>query len=87
MNSSHHLLRDCTLLATHRVRLLLATVGDIKTSEFIINASNLPPLHRFLKATGLGHTKHLSFDLSPTTDDNESDRSESPEPDFGGFEH
>jgi hypothetical protein len=66
--------------------LLHATVGDIQTPEFIINPSNLPPLRRFLKATGLGHTKHLSFDQTPTTDDNESDRSDSPEPDFGVFE-
>jgi ribonuclease HI len=86
MNSSHHLLRNCTLLATQRARLLATTVGDIQTSEFIINPNNLPPLRQFLKATGLGHTKHLCFDQAHTTDDNESDHSDSPEPDFGAFE-
>ena len=86
MNSSHHLLRNCTLLSTHRARLSATTVGDIQTSEFILNPNNLRPLLRFLKATGLGHTKHLCFDQTPTTDDNESDHSDSPEPDFGVFE-
>ena len=62
MNSSHHLLRDCTLLATHRARLLASTVGDIQASKFIINPNNLPPLCQFLKETGLGYTKHLCFE-------------------------
>jgi len=61
-------------------------VGDIQASEFIINPNNLPPLHRFLKETSLGHTKHLCFDQTPTTDDNESDHLYAPEPDFGVFQ-
>jgi len=58
-NSSHHLLRDCTLLATHRARLLASTVGDIQNSDFITNPKNFLPLRLFLRATGLGHTKLL----------------------------
>jgi len=34
-SSSHHLLRDCTLLATQRAKLLAYTVGDIQNSDFI----------------------------------------------------
>jgi hypothetical protein len=90
-SSSHHLLRDCTLLATHRAELLASTIGDIQNSDFITNPKNFLPLRRFLKATGLGHTKLLCFDQTHTTnddtsDDNESNHSGSPEPDFGVFE-
>jgi len=90
-NSSLHLLRDCTLLETHRARLLASTVGDIQNSDFITNPKNFLPLRLSLRATGLGHTKLLCFDRTHTTNDNasddcESDNSGSPEPDFGAFE-
>ena len=85
-NSSHHLLRDCVLLATHRAKLLASSVGDIQTSDFITNPKNFIPLCRFLRATGLGHTKNLCFDQNPTSSDNGSDNLGSPEPDFGVFE-
>ena len=87
LNSSHHLLRDCTLLSKYRTELLQATVGDIESPEFIINPRNQQPLRRFLKATGLGHTQKLCFDQpANTTNDTASAHSDSPEPDFGIFE-
>jgi hypothetical protein len=89
--SSHHLLRDCTLLATHRTKLLASSVGDIQNSDFITNPKNFLPLRQFLRATGLGYTTLLCFDQTHSTNDNlsatsESNRSSSPEPDFGAFE-
>jgi ribonuclease HI len=87
MNSSHHLLRQCILLMKYRTELLQSTVGDIQSSEFILNPKNQQPLRRFLKATGLGHTDKLCFDQpSNTMDDVATDHSDSPEPDFGIFE-
>jgi len=87
LNSSHCLLRDCRLLATHRARLLVSAVGDIHSSEFMINPKNLHPLCKFLRETGMGHTKQFCFDWNPyTIDDDEIDHSDSPEPDFGVFE-
>jgi ribonuclease HI len=90
-SSSHHFLRDCTLLAAHRAKLLASTVGDIQNSDFITNPKNFLPLRRFLRATGLGYTKLLCFDQTHTTNDNASDDSESnhsgsPEPELGVFE-
>jgi ribonuclease HI len=87
LNSSHHLLRECTLLSKYRTELLKATTGDIESPEFILNPKNQQPLRRFLKATGLGHTEKLCFHQPPdTTNDTMSDNSDSPEPDFGVFE-
>jgi len=45
--------------------LLACSVGDIQTSDFITNPKNFIPLCRFLRATGLEHTKNLYFDRNP----------------------
>jgi ribonuclease HI len=89
LNSSHHLLRDCPLLASQRTELVRSAIGDIQTLGFITSPDNFLPLHRFLRATGLGHTTHLCFKEaanSTMTHDDDTD-SDSPEPDFGVFEH
>jgi ribonuclease HI len=87
LNSSHHLLRGCTLLSKYRTELLKATTGDIESPEFILDPKNQQPLRRFLKVTGLGHTEKLCFHQPlDTTNDTVSDHSDSPEPDFGVFE-
>jgi ribonuclease HI len=85
--TSHHLLRDCPLLATQRSALLAATIGDIQSLNFLTTPRNAVPLRRFLRATGLGYSAHLRFGEDHNTtysaDDTDSD---SPEPDFGAFE-
>jgi len=87
LHTSHHLLRDCTLLAQHRSLMQLSTVGDIQSLSFLTNPTNMPSIRRFLKATGLGHTANVSFDSQPaTTQTGEASDSDSPEPDFGVFE-
>jgi ribonuclease HI len=85
LNSSHHLLRDCPLLATQRVTLLRSTIGDIQTPDFITTPQNSLPIRRFLRATGLGHTVHLRFNDN-TIHSNDDTDSDSPEPDFGAFD-
>jgi len=68
-------------------QLLVSSVGDIHSFEFIINPKNLHPLCKFLRETGLGHKKQLCFDRNPfTIDDDEIGHLDSPEPDFGVFE-
>jgi len=85
--SPHHLLRDCPLLMPHWALLRKATTGDIQSLKFITAPENSNPLHRFLRATGLGHSTLIQFDGSHNTPDgtNTSD-SDSPQPDFGTFE-
>jgi ribonuclease HI len=87
--TSHHLLRDCQLLATERSTLLSSTVGDIQSLDFLTAPENALALRRFLRATGLGHSAHLHLEGDQTTiihDSDDSD-SDSPEPDFGAFNH
>jgi len=88
LNSSHHLLQECTLLARKRTELLRSTTGDIQTLNFITTPTNVQPIRRFLRATGLGHSTLLSFDASDDSAINDADdtSSGSPEPDFGAFE-
>ena len=62
LNLSHHLLRDCPLLASQRTELVRSATGDIQTPGFITAPENFLPLRRFLRATGLGHTTHLCFE-------------------------
>jgi ribonuclease HI len=84
--TSHHLLRDCPLLAIERATLLSSTAGDIQSPNFLTAPENSLALRRFLRATGLGHSAHLRLGdhtTAYTTDDSSSD---SPEPDFGVFE-
>jgi len=86
LNSSHHLLRDCPLLASQCTELVRAATGDIQTPGFITAPQNFLPLRQFLLATGLGHSVHLCFATDSTmirADDTDSD---SPELDFGAFE-
>jgi hypothetical protein len=88
LNSSHHLLRDCPLLASQRTELIKSATGDIQTPGFITAPENFLPLRRFFRMTGLGHTTHLCFEGAADStrihaDDTDSD---SPEPDFGVFE-
>jgi hypothetical protein len=65
--SSHHLLQECTLLAKQCTELLRQTTGDIQTVRFITTPTNCQPLIRFLRATGLGHSAHLGFDVHPNS--------------------
>jgi ribonuclease HI len=85
--TSHHLLRDCPLLAIERATLLSSTAGDIQSPDFLTAPENSLALRRFLRATGLGHSVHLRLGgyttTTYTTDDSGSD---SPEPDFGVFD-
>ena len=87
LNSSHHHLHECTLLATKRAQMLETTTGDIHTLNFITEPNNLTPLRKFLRMTGLGHTKPLRYkrELSHS-DDSTTDNPSSAEPDFGAFE-
>jgi hypothetical protein len=87
LHTSHHLLRDCTLLAHQRSQMQLSTSGDIQSLSFLTSPTNWVGLRRFLRATGLGHSVNISYDHQPAPllDDGESD-SESTEPDFGVFE-
>jgi len=86
--SSHHLLQECTLLSEQRTELLKSTTGDIQTLNIITTPTNVQPIRRFLRATGLDQSTQLCFvknDDSPINDaDNTS--SDSPEPYFGVFE-
>ena len=85
--TSHHLLRECQPLSTQRTILQCATTGDLHTPQFITSSENALPLCKFLRATGLGHSTHLRFvGDQPTTQGTEDSSSDSPEPDFGGFE-
>jgi ribonuclease HI len=89
LNSSHHLFQDCTLLSKQRTELLQSTTGDIQTVSFITTPTNVQPIRRFLRATGLGHSTQLCFvqnDDSPMNDADDTS-SDSPEPDFDAFEH
>ena len=88
LNSSHHLLRDCSLLATKCATLLRSATGDIQTASFIIPFENTQPICRYLQATGLGHSTCLCFekDDDSTIDGANDTSSRSPEPDFGTFE-
>jgi hypothetical protein len=87
LNSSHHLLRDCPLLATQRATLLLSTTGDIQTPGFLTTPQNALPLRHFLRKTGLGYSSRLQFDGGNNlTDITDASDSASPEPDFGAFE-
>ena len=87
LNTSHHLLCNCPLLATECATLLSTTVGDIQSPEFLIIPENSLALRQFLRATGLGHSVHLRLEGDHTTtyrtDDSDSD---SQEPDFGAFD-
>ena len=86
--TSHHLLRDCALLAQQRSRMRrVSTSGDLQSLTFLTNPANWLGLRNFLQATGLGHTINISYDTQPTPleGDGASD-SDSPEPDFGVFE-
>jgi len=87
LNSSHYHLRDCILLAPQRAQMQQTTTGDIQSLEFLTEPTNSAPLRRFLRATGLGHTKHLRYDRIPSRpNSDDSERSSSPEPDFAVFE-
>ena len=88
LNSSHHLLQDCILLAKQRTELLRSTTGDIQTVRFITIPTNIQPIRRFLRATGLGHSTHLRFNANADSPMNDADdtSSDTPEPDFGAFE-
>jgi len=87
LQTSHHLLRYCTLLAQHRSLMQLSTAGDIQSPSFLTNPTNMPSIQRFLRTTGLGYTPNVRFDNQPTTlQTDESSDSDSPEPDFGVFE-
>jgi hypothetical protein len=87
LNSSHHHLRDCILLAPQRALLQQSTKGDIQSLEYLTEPANAAPLRRFLRTTGLGHTKNLRYNQTPT-EINSSDPEcpSSPEPDFAAFE-
>jgi len=87
--TSHHLLRECPLLATERTTLLSSTVGDIQSLDFLTAPENSLALRRFLRATGLGHSVHLRLEGGYTTIGHDSDdsNSDSPEPDFGAFKN
>jgi hypothetical protein len=84
--SSHHLLRDCPLLAIERTTLLSCTTGDIQSPDFLIAPENSLALRHFLRATGLGHSLHLRFEGHTTTHTSDDTSSDSQEPDFGVFE-
>ena len=86
LNTSHHLLHDCTLLAQRRSRMQLATCGHLESLTFLTNQANWLGLRNLLRATGLGHTKNISYDRQPTPleGDGASD-SDLPKPDFGHF--
>jgi hypothetical protein len=87
LNSSHHLLRDCPLLAMQRADLVHSTTGDIQTLGFITAPQNALPIRQFLRRTGLGHSTHLHFDGDHHMPDSADDTcSASSEPDFGVFE-
>jgi len=87
LNSSHHPLRDCPLLATQRATLLISTTGDIQTPGFLTTPQNALPLRHFLWKTGLGYCSRLQFDGGNNlTDITDASDSASPEPDFGAFE-
>jgi ribonuclease HI len=87
LHTSHHLLRDCTLLAYRRSQMQLSTNGDIQSASFLLSPANWTGLRRFLRATGLGHSASICYDRQPTTSlHDEASDSESPEPDFGVFE-
>ena len=87
LTSSHHLLRECPLLATHRALLCQSTTGDIQSPDFITSPENSLPLRKFLRATGLGHSALIRFNENHNTlyrtDTSDLD---SPKPDFGAFE-
>jgi ribonuclease HI len=87
LKTSHHLLRDCPLLATQRSALLSSTIGNIQSLDFLTTPQNATPLLRFLRATGLGYSAHphLEGDHTTTNSTDDSD-SGSPEPDFGAFD-
>jgi ribonuclease HI len=84
--TSHHLLRDCPLLAVERSTLLTSTIGDIRSPDFLTAPENALALRRFLRATGLGHTAHLHLGGETTTYSTDNSHSDSPEPDFGVFD-
>jgi len=87
LHTSHHLLRNCTLLAQHRAFMQQSTIGDIQSPSFLTNPTNMRSIRRFLRATGLGYSANIRFDEQPTTlQTDESSDSDSPEPDFGVFE-
>ena len=44
LNSSHHLLRDCPLLAAQRATLLNSTTGNIQTLGFLTAPQNTLPV-------------------------------------------
>jgi len=87
LNSSHHLLRACPLLAAQRAALLHSTTGDIESLGFLTAPQNTLPLRNFLRKTGLGHSSQLRFDddHNPKYGSYTSD-SASSEPDFDAFE-
>lgn len=86
LNTSHHLLRNCHLLAGPREALLHFTTSDIHTLSFTAPQNTLP-IHRFLRATGLGHSSRLLFcDNHHTTNSADGTDSDSSEPDFRAFE-
>ena len=85
--SSHHLLRECPLLATQWALLRQSTTGDIQSLDFITSPENSPPLCKFLRATGLGRSALICFDKSHNTPyGTDASDSDSHEPDFGAFE-
>ena len=84
--TSHHLLRDCPLLAIERTTLLSSTASDIQSPDFLTAPENSLALRRFLRATGLGHSAHLHLGDHTTMYTTGDSSSDSPEPDFGVFE-
>ena len=85
--TSHHLLRNCTLLAQRCSQMQLLTSGDLETLTFLTNPMNWVGIRNFLRGTGLGYTTNITYDKKPAcaSRDEVSD-SDSPEPDFGAFE-
>jgi len=87
LHTSHHLLRDCTLLAQKCSRMRLSTSRDLESLTFLTNPANGLGLRNFLRATGLGHTINISYDRQPTPSEGDGvSDSDSPKPDFGAFE-
>ena len=85
--SSHHLLRECLLLATQRELLRQSTTGDIQSPDFITSPENSAPLRKFLRATGLGYSPLICFDENHNTPySTDASDLDSPKPDFGAFE-
>ena len=65
----------------------LSTTGDIQSPSYLTTPANAPAIRRFLRATGLGHTKTISYNENPTTPPcDDSPNGDTPKPEFGSFE-